>query len=220
MDTKLSVLIMLFMVGIMLAVFTATNYSPNLLPNANATGADNPFTYSTNTGTVVLVSGVLTNASSNCGITCTLSNYASQLGHNIQWLQCQTLNFGNPNVNSICNVNNPPNTLADTSPFNLGATTIGTNGIFFSITSNPLETAGAIAAIFIGLGVLAGVLGAGSLANIMAAVGLALSVNAYFALEELQFNGMPLPAVLIFNGFIGIVSIWLIWTAFDGGSNK
>ena len=202
MDTKLSVFIMLFMVFTMLAVFTATNYSPNLLPNANATGADNPFTYSTTSINVIIVSGNSPNNTSSG------TSWVTQLSNDISYLQCSIINFGT-NVN--CNGSTSLTQLAQ-SPF--GISSIGSNSIFYSITSNPLATAGTIAGVFIGLGILAGVLGAGTLANIMASVGIALSVNAYFALEELQFSGMPLPAVLLFNGFIAVVSLWLIWEAF------
>ena len=194
---------MLFMTFVLLGLYTTTNGSqPSII-------TDTTVSYATNTGNVFIVSGNVpagTNSTDNQSV---LNQLVSDVVSDVSWLQCSIINFGT-NVN--CNGSTSLTQLAQ-SPF--GISSLGSNSIFYSITSNPLATAGTIAGVFIGLGILAGVLGAGMLANIMASVGIALSVNAYFALEELQFSGMPLPAVLLFNGFIAVVSLWLIWEAFS-----
>ena len=86
---------------------------------------------------------------------------------------------------------------------------------WFQLFNNPLDSALTIMGIFLGLGILAGLLGAGILARVMASVGIGLSVITYIEGSLAVFNGLPGLIFIGFNGIIGILLLIIAWESFN-----
>ena len=100
-----------------------------------------------------------------------------------------------------------------------------------TFTSNSLPSANdvltetlIIAGAFVALGLLAGTLGAGQLAYIIASVGIGLSFAFYvFTIPTLPnpntglpYFNLPLPLAVLFGGINAVMVIWLIWVNLRG----
>ena len=95
-----------------------------------------------------------------------------------------------------------------------------TNNSVFGVLANPLNQALLVLGIFIGLGILAGLFGAGILANIIAVAGLALSIITYTEGELGAFGSIPSVIYIPIQSFITILLIILIWDSMSGGKGS
>ena len=97
---------------------------------------------------------------------------------------------------------------------NAGQTT--TNNSYLSVLGNPLTEATLVATVFIGLGIFAGLLGAGFLAQVMASVGIGMAMVTYIEGQLTTFQQLPPIVFYIFNGYIGMMLVIMIWETFQG----
>jgi hypothetical protein len=99
------------------------------------------------------------------------------------------------------------------------------NHAIYGVTSNPLLTTLVVVGIFLGLGILAGTLGAGIKADVMAAVGIGLAVVTYIQTTLLKYfgdpgnpaSGLANPVFFMFLAVEAPMLIFIIDEAFKGG---
>lgn len=83
------------------------------------------------------------------------------------------------------------------------------------ILGNPLDEALLIMGIFLGIGLLAGLFGAGILAVRIASVGIGLSVITFIEGSLGVFGTLPLLVSIGFNGVIGALLLIVAWESFN-----
>ena len=96
------------------------------------------------------------------------------------------------------------------------STNLASSNAWFKLFASPLDSALTIMGIFLGLGILAGLLGAGILARVMASVGIGLALITYIEGSLSVFgNGLPTLIYIGFNGMIGMLLLIIAWEAFN-----
>lgn len=93
------------------------------------------------------------------------------------------------------------------------------NNEFIQIFDNPLTQAVSIAVIFLALGILAGLFGAGILANYISRVGIVVSFYYYFNAQILAFGGMPTILIIFLNGIMSVPMIILFYESLGSGQH-
>ena len=86
---------------------------------------------------------------------------------------------------------------------------------WLKLFNNPLDSALSIMGLFLGLGLLAGLLGAGLLARVVASVGIGLSIITYIEGSLGAFGSLPTLIYIGFNGIIGLLLLIIAWEAFN-----
>ena len=99
----------------------------------------------------------------------------------------------------------------------INAANYASNDIWAAVTSSPANTALAIALLFIGLGLLAGLFGAGILANVVGSVGIGLAAYYYINTQVTTFGTLPWQVSLLFNGVITLAELIVIWSSIGAG---
>lgn len=92
---------------------------------------------------------------------------------------------------------------------------LASNNEWFKLFASPLDSALTIMGVFLGLGILAGLLGAGILARVMASVGIGLAMIDYIEGSLSTFNALPTLIYFGFNGVIGLLLLIIAWEAFN-----
>lgn len=123
-----------------------------------------------------------------------------------------------------------PNVLNGANPFSINTQYAGANNFWYKIFGSPVTQAISIAAIFLGLGWLAGTLGAGILANVMGRVGIGLGLiywaNANMATFGINMLGVldpaqPLWIIDVFiAGIFTVPMIAMIWVSLGSGKES
>jgi hypothetical protein len=85
------------------------------------------------------------------------------------------------------------------------------------LASTPFGQAMIVLGVFLALGILAGLLGAGILARVMALAGLALSIIIYIEGQLTSFTGLPDYIWWLVNGIFTAIMVIIVWEAFDSG---
>ena len=149
-----------------------------------------------------------------CDIQSAIFNAAAFIGCQLgDTADCQ------PNTGQLAQ--NLQNSLQPTSPNIPGVSPLITNNALSStnqwlkLFANPLDSALTIMGIFLGLGILAGLLGAGILARVMASVGIGLALIDYIESSIAVFTGLPSLIYIGFNGIIGMLLLIIAWEAFN-----
>lgn len=122
-------------------------------------------------------------------------------------------------VTAITTPNNLGNCLTNTQAQSSGfdivatATTPSTNLKSNSIDQIVAQTI-VVGVAFVGLGLLAGALGAGSLANIVVSVGIGISLIFFMqsVLGSSYFAGTPFIIEIFIDGITGVFFIWIVMT--------
>ena len=94
---------------------------------------------------------------------------------------------------------------------------VSNNQVINNPLADPLNQALVALGVFLGLGIFAGVMGAGILAKTMVLAGLALSLILYMEGQLSVFTGLPSLIWWLINGVFAAVMIVIVWEVFDSG---
>jgi hypothetical protein len=98
-----------------------------------------------------------------------------------------------------------------------GSLTAVYDNSIIQFASSPFGQAMIVLGVFLALGILAGLLGAGILARVMALAGLALSIITYIEGQLTSFTGLPDYIWWLVNGIFTAIMVIIVWEAFDSG---
>ena len=224
----------LMTLGIILGIYTAS-YNQFNLNGASLTYSTQTFAINdtnqqignTLTGTIsgtVTTTSNTTSGQSGCGILCNV--WDSIVNVAVDVCNFTALNiFGTGACTSIGNNIAPVETNLGNQAIILAGSNGGSqttsNNTWLKLFANPLDSALTIMGIFLGLGILAGLLGAGILARVMASVGIGLALIDYIESSISVFTGLPSLIYIGFNGIIGLLLLIIAWEAFNapGGTS-
>lgn len=225
MKTLYTAMTFLLTLGIILGIFTAS-YNQFNLNNA-------PSTYTTlstfqitsinsqfaNSGNISPINS--SNTMQSCDIFCSIwtgiVNAGTAICNAIGAQNCTVFGGATPTAQLLSLGQNSSGEIKNINVANQFANgqTSASNIWLGNVLSNPLDEALLIMGIFLGIGLLAGLFGAGVLAVRIASVGIGLSVITFIEGSLGVFGDLPLLIFLGFNGVIGALLLIVAWESFN-----